>query len=200
MKKSRSLPLAIVLTALLVGAPLGYFLNSLRLEKETLVSQNTELNSEIETLKTAVTTEGEMLFYDLNGLSATASSKAVSFAELFTAEDLNARAIDCAKTTEAGYFEGLTTQLAEVEGVQYSFTANEAESEVYTVTVFPNAAEYRDLAEFQADFEACSVGGTAAARMNEEALMFASACSAAYEETPALTCSDIQEGLVLEFN
>ena len=204
MKKSpRSVLLAILVTVVLVGAPLAYFLNAEKLKTRDLSYENDRMTAQLAAAEEAAKSgTGEMLFYDLNGLDlASATSKEVAFTDLFTAEDLNARATDCGTTVEANYFENLVAQFADVKGMQYSFAADAEGTEVYNVTVFPNAPKYKDLAAFAKDYMACSVGGTAAARMNENKLMFVGSCSAAYGETvPAMTCSDIKNKLVLEFN
>ena len=203
MKKSRSVLLAILVTFILVASPLTYLWQTESLENRDLSYENNRLSSEIAVAEEArLAAEGEMLFYDLNGLNVTAESKEVAFSDVFTTDELNARAADCAKTVDPSYYTTLANAFAEVKGLQYSFSSNTDEGEVYTVTVFPNAPEYKDLGEFQADFELCSAGGTAAVRMNQEKLMFNGSCSAAYtdENMPTLACSDIEEDLVLEFN
>ncbi len=200
MKKSRSVPLAMLVTFILVAAPLGYFWNSEKLENRDLSYENERMAAELATAA-AKAAEGEMLFYDLNGLAVTAESKAISFSDFYSIDDLNARAADCEKTVDPNYYTSLTAQFG--EGMQYSFTsyASGATEEVYTVTVFPNGPEYKDLAAFAADFPSCSVGLVEPARMNQDKLTFESACSAAYgDEVPALTCADIQKDLILEFN
>lgn len=202
MKKSPSALLAVFVTILLVGAPLAYLLNSEKLETRDLSYENDRMNAELALLQEAAATEGEMLFYDLNGLDlAGPASKEVAFTDMFTVEGLKNTAADCGDTVEEGYFENLLTTFADTKGMQYSFTTDGVAPETYTVTVFPNTSNYKDLASFTDDFNACSVGGTWATRMNESKLMFKSSCSAAYgEEVPALTCADIQEKLVVEFN
>ena len=202
MKKSPSALLAVFVTILLVGAPLAYLLNSEKLETRDLSYENDRMNAELTMLReSSLTTEGEMLFYDLGTLDATATSKEVAFSDMFTVEGLKNITADCSETVEEGYFENLLTTFADVTGMQYSFTTDGVAPETYTVTVFPNTSNYKDLASFTNDFNACSVGGTWATRMNESKLMFKSSCSAAYgEEIPALTCADIQEKLVVEFN
>lgn len=202
MKKSASsVLLAILVTVVLVGAPLAYFFNAERLKASDLALENAQMTEQLASLEAAAkASAGEMLFYDLNGVDATASSKEVAFTDLFTAENLNARAADCSETVEANHFEDLVAKFADVKGMQYSFTSNTDAEEVFTATVFPNAAEYKDLAAFVGDYNACSIGGTSAVRMNEKKILFYSPCGSGYAEAPTLSCSDIKSKVEVEFN
>lgn len=201
MKKSSAPLLAVLVTILLMGVPLAFLLNSEKLSNRDLAYENSRLTAELAAAEEARSSqEGEMLFYDLNGLDVTAASKEVTFTDLLTLEDLTSRAEECETVVEANHFEDLIAKFSEVKGMQYSFTSNTDPEEVFEVTVFPNVPEYKDLAAFRADYPACSVGLVNAASMNQSKLMFTSACGAGYAESPTLACADIQKGLVLEFN
>lgn len=203
MKKSTK-SFSLVLLLIVLAVPLVW----LHLEKfeeiRTLQYDNDYLTASLATCEEeASKTETPTLFYELNGLEVTVTEKTVNFSDLFTEESLTKQAVgDCGKTIDEGYFASLTEAFQNRTGTQYSFTANGFESEVYTVTIFPNATHYPGVETFQNDFEICSVGGTTyPSRMNEEALLFTSGCGAGYgEEIPALTCADIQEKLTIEFN
>ncbi len=179
MKKSPSALLAVFVTILLIGVPLAFLLNNEKLISRDLSYENSRLTAELAAAEEARSSqEGEMLFYDLNGLDVTATSKEVAFTDLYTVEGLKNLAADCSDTVEEGYFENLLTTFADVKGMEYTFTSNQTPSDKYTVTAFPNAANYKDFAT----------------------LMFASACGGGYDETPPLACADIEAKLQVEFN
>lgn len=202
MKKNAK-RLSLILLLIVLAIPLVWFhIVELR-EVEDLENAKTQLEGDLKLCEEAAEVDELGLFYELNGLDVTAEAKEVTFAELFTAESLEAQAVgDCAKTVDEGYFDTLASAFEGVKGTQYSFKANSTETEVYTVTLFPNTTSYGTFESFRNDFEICAVGGEAyPIRLNEEALMFGSGCGAAYvDETPVLTCSDIAKELTLEFN
>lgn len=204
MKKTSKKSIILILVLVALAIPLAWFhLNKFE-EVRLLESEKDALATELQLCQEASEVDELGLFYELNGLEDVAvTQKEVAFADLFTAEDLEAQATgDCAKTPEEGYFETLVSKFEGVKGVQYDFTGNEMGAETYTITLFPNEAGYGTSASFEEDFEICSAGGSAyPARMNENVLMFTSGCSAGYgDEIPALTCADIKEALSVEFN
>lgn len=199
-KSSKTFKWLILLTFLAV--PLTWFHLEKFKETEALQVERDTLEANLKTCEENAEASELGLIYDLDGLDVTVAQKEVAFADIFDAKTLEAAATgDCAKTVAEGYFDELLAKFSEVKGVEYSFTANGIDNEVYTVTLFPNASEYTALGQFKNDFEVCAVGGLQPARMNESNLLFTGSCTATYgEEVPALTCTDIKDQLTLEFN
>ncbi|MFA5792738.1 MAG: hypothetical protein WC897_02585 [Candidatus Gracilibacteria bacterium] len=151
----------------------------------------------------------EPLFYNLDSseLPLSVAKTTETFSVDWDALTLKKNAQNCGVDTATladGYFEQIITA---IEGAfqnqyyKYVFTAKADQSETYTLMLVPNATAYKSLEEFKADFNVCDAGGIYPIRMNNDWLMFGTACAGAYVEEPVgITCTEIKDSLKVEFN
>jgi hypothetical protein len=203
MKKTLGI---VLLTAIIVAAPHGYFarVHFVAQEKQISDLEGELIDEQIKSFQAEVAFSQDTtkpLFYDLGDLNVTVKRSSVNFTDLFTAKELYSRVENCNQTVVEGYIDELLDSFEGKSGYQYTFTSNTDPDEAYVVTLFPNVPGYKAVEDFRADFPACDAGLTGAGNMNAKWLRFNSPCGAGYGgDLPTLSCSDISQKLSLEFN
>lgn len=160
---------AVLLTAVVVGAPLGYFGVSNYNAAHTFETQrNTceeNLNTAMEEAQAAASSD-EPLTVSLgvnNGVTHDA------FTQSFDLAALQANAKECESTVTDEDLTAIADQFKDVEGQRYTFSYEDVTHEY---TVLPNLAKFKTMDEFKKYFDVCALGGSYPIRMNANWLVF----------------------------
>lgn len=102
--------------------------------------------------------------------------------------ELKARADNCGTSYSESHFENLVAEFKQSPRIFYTFkyrgaNASNSDESVYSVTILPNKAGYKNIEEFKKDFELCGAGGVDNPFMlNKDWLLFVSSCGSGFDD------------------
>lgn len=121
---------------------------------------------------------------------------------VFNSADSYMEAIEqnCSANPDPNFFNKLADKFINAKKIYYHFkyigneSANPEGSNDFVVTLLENKVKYSSLAEFKKDFDACGVGFTYPAMLNDRWLLFESPCSGAGPSGP-VGCELVREAV-----
>jgi len=117
----------------------------------------------------------------------------------FSADSLLSNAEECGNKLGRKHFAELATKFQGLKQTVYNFNYSENTAKnTYTVTLIPNAVNYKNLEEFKKDFDLCSAGEKMyPTNLSDKWLMFTSSCGSGFDDGSGMPngCELAKEGV-----